>query len=202
MEKASSAFRTISEVAAELNIPKHVLRFWEGKFPQLRPMKLGGRRRYYRPEDIDLLRGIQTLLYSDGYTIKGVQRILKGNGVRFVKDYWREDGPQANAKPGMNIPNLAEEAASEARREKGSLSQSAKSQKSSGQKAGGNSGNKTPRPAHAAPETVLPPVSTELREMLTKLLGELEECRKLLREHRSRPTTTKSSHGVRASRAK
>jgi DNA-binding transcriptional MerR regulator len=77
VEKSAQAFRTISEVAAELDVPQHVLRFWESKFSQVRPLKRGGGRRYYRPEDIDLLRRIRTLLYEDGYTIKGVQRLLK-----------------------------------------------------------------------------------------------------------------------------
>lgn len=75
--KSATAFRTISEVSTELDVPQHVLRFWETKFPQIRPLKRGGGRRYYRPEDVDLLRQIQSLLYSEGYTIKGVQRLLK-----------------------------------------------------------------------------------------------------------------------------
>jgi DNA-binding transcriptional MerR regulator len=77
VEKSAQAFRTISEVATELDVPQHVLRFWESKFSQVRPLKRGGGRRYYRPEDIDLLRRIRSLLYDDGYTIKGVQRLLK-----------------------------------------------------------------------------------------------------------------------------
>jgi DNA-binding transcriptional MerR regulator len=77
IEKSAQAFRTISEVASELDVPQHVLRFWESKFSQVRPLKRGGGRRYYRPEDIDLLRRIRSLLYDDGYTIKGVQRLLK-----------------------------------------------------------------------------------------------------------------------------
>ncbi len=85
MAKAADAFRTISEVADELEIPKHVLRFWEIKFPQIRPMKRGGGRRYYRPEDVELLRGIRELLHSDGYTIKGVQKILREQGADHVK---------------------------------------------------------------------------------------------------------------------
>jgi DNA-binding transcriptional MerR regulator len=80
-KKAAQAFRTISEVAEELNVPQHVLRFWEGKFPQLKPLKRGGGRRYYRPEDIALLRRISGLLYSQGYTIKGVQRLLSNDGA-------------------------------------------------------------------------------------------------------------------------
>jgi DNA-binding transcriptional MerR regulator len=75
--KAPSAFRTISEVATDLAVPQHVLRFWESKFPQIRPLKRGGGRRYYRPEDITLLRQIQNLLYNQGYTIRGVQKVLR-----------------------------------------------------------------------------------------------------------------------------
>lgn len=75
--KSATAFRTISEVSGELDVPQHVLRFWETKFPQIRPLKRGGGRRYYRPEDVELLRRIQSLLYREGYTIKGVQRLLK-----------------------------------------------------------------------------------------------------------------------------
>jgi DNA-binding transcriptional MerR regulator len=75
--KSAAAFRTISEVAAELEVPAHVLRFWESKFPQIRPLKRGGGRRYYRPEDVDLLRRIRLLLYRDGYTIKGAQKLLR-----------------------------------------------------------------------------------------------------------------------------
>ena len=89
MDKAPEAFRTISEVADELEVPKHVLRFWEAKFAQLKPMKRGGGRRYYRPEDVALLRGIRFLLYNDGYTIRGVQKILREHGPRFVMDYRR-----------------------------------------------------------------------------------------------------------------
>jgi DNA-binding transcriptional MerR regulator len=79
LRKAPTAFRTISEVAEDLQIPQHVLRFWETKFPQLKPLKRGGGRRYYRPEDIALLRRIGDLLYTQGYTIKGVQRLLRDN---------------------------------------------------------------------------------------------------------------------------
>lgn len=84
MTKGPDAFRTISEVAEELELPQHVLRFWETRFPQIRPMKRGGGRRYYRPDDVELLRGIRKLLYGEGYTIKGVQRILKEQGARHV----------------------------------------------------------------------------------------------------------------------
>lgn len=85
MDKAPDAFRTISEVADDLDIPQHVLRFWETRFSQIKPMKRSGGRRYYRPDDVDLLRGIRRLLYGEGYTIRGVQRILKENGIKAVQ---------------------------------------------------------------------------------------------------------------------
>jgi len=84
VSKSPDAFRTISEVAQDLDLPQHVLRFWETRFNQIKPMKRGGGRRYYRPDDVELLKGIRHLLYSEGYTIKGVQRILKEHGNRFV----------------------------------------------------------------------------------------------------------------------
>jgi DNA-binding transcriptional MerR regulator len=89
LDKAPDAFRTISEVAAEIDVPQHVLRFWESRFLQIRPMKRGGGRRYYRPDDVDLLRGVRHLLYGEGYTIRGVQRILREQGAAFVQDVWR-----------------------------------------------------------------------------------------------------------------
>jgi len=85
MAKSADAFRTISEVSTELDVPKHVLRFWEQRFKQLKPLKRGGGRRFYRPEDVELIKGIQTLLNRDAYTIRGVQRILKEQGVEIVK---------------------------------------------------------------------------------------------------------------------
>lgn len=84
MDKSPDAFRTISEVAEDLDLPQHVLRFWETRFSQIKPMKRGGGRRYYRPDDVDLLKGIRILLYEQGYTIKGVQKLLKQNGNKFV----------------------------------------------------------------------------------------------------------------------
>jgi DNA-binding transcriptional MerR regulator len=185
LEKSSSAFRTISEVAAELDVPKHVLRFWEGKFPQLRPMKRGGGRRYYRPEDIELLRGIRWLLYSDGYTIKGVQRILRDNGVKFVKLCWRDD----QAEPSFEIPNIAADAAKAARR--------------------GPAARPIPSamPAEAKRvKAVVEPSSTrqpasltpEQRDFLQGLLNSLEECRSLLQAAVEQQETAKPK--ARASR--
>ena len=82
--KSPEAFRTISEVSKDLSLPQHVLRFWETKFSQIKPIKRGGGRRYYRPEDVDLLKGIKSLLYNDGYTIRGVQKVIKENGTKKV----------------------------------------------------------------------------------------------------------------------
>jgi DNA-binding transcriptional MerR regulator len=98
--KSPDAFRTISEVALALDVPQHVLRFWESKFSQIKPLKRGGGRRYYRPEDVKLLLAIRRLLYDDGYTIKGVQKILKDSGVKAIlRD---PKGPRATpAAPGM-----------------------------------------------------------------------------------------------------
>ena len=90
VQKSASAFRTISEVSGELGVPQHVLRFWETKFTQLRPMKRAGGRRYYRPEDVRLLFGIQKFLYEDGYTIRGVQKLLRERGGRVLSE--RADG--------------------------------------------------------------------------------------------------------------
>lgn len=98
--KGPDAFRTISEVADDLDLPQHVLRFWETRFSQIKPMKRGGGRRYYRPQDVELLRGIRVLLYGEGYTIKGVQRLLKERGVKTVMAVGRGeasvdiDGPE------------------------------------------------------------------------------------------------------------
>jgi DNA-binding transcriptional MerR regulator len=85
-DKSQDAFRTISEVSEELDIPAHVLRFWESKFPQIKPMKRGGGRRYYRPQDVALLAGVRNLLYKDGLTIKGVQKVFREQGLRWVAE--------------------------------------------------------------------------------------------------------------------
>jgi DNA-binding transcriptional MerR regulator len=111
--KAPDAFRTISDVADELDLPQHVLRFWETRFRDIRPMKRGGGRRYYRPDDIDLLRGIRHLLYGEGYTIRGVQRILREQGAKFVQAVWQEGAPQP-PHGAREDEDLAEEAASAA----------------------------------------------------------------------------------------
>lgn len=93
--KSAEAFRTISEVASELDVPQHVLRFWESRFAQIKPVKRAGGRRYYRPDDVDLLKGIRALLYNDGFTIKGVQKVLKERGLRHVAEIGRGGTPGA-----------------------------------------------------------------------------------------------------------
>lgn len=102
--KSADAFRTISEVASELDLPQHVLRFWETKFSRLRPMKRGGGRRYYRPEDIALLRHIRGLLYDEGYTIKGVQKLLRQGGVSKEELRHQEPKPVTPASPPTATP--------------------------------------------------------------------------------------------------
>jgi len=106
--KSPNAFRTISEVAEDLHIPQHVLRFWETKFPQLKPLKRGGGRRYYRPEDITLLRRIGDLLYTQGYTIKGVQRLLKEGGIEGVEAAAEADAEGDDAPPAPPVSEAVE----------------------------------------------------------------------------------------------
>jgi DNA-binding transcriptional MerR regulator len=113
--KSPEAFRTISEVASDLDVPQHVLRFWESRFTQVRPTKRAGGRRYYRPEDVDLLRGIRGLLYSEGYTIKGVQKLLRERGLRYVAQVGRGEAvaepagfvPEAEFSDGEPVPPQA-----------------------------------------------------------------------------------------------
>jgi DNA-binding transcriptional MerR regulator len=112
VDKAPEAFRTISEVAQELDVPQHVLRFWESRFREIKPMKRGGGRRYYRPNDLDLLRGIRHLLYSEGYTIRGVQRLLREQGPRFVQSVWQPGAPRLAPQPADDeASEMADEAA-------------------------------------------------------------------------------------------
>lgn len=155
VSKSAEAFRTISEVAEELDVPKHVLRFWEQKFPQIKPMKRGGGRRYYRPEDLDLLRGIRHLLHLEGYTIRGVQKILRTQGVDEVKRCWM-DAPSP-------IPTAvaSREAPKAKARTKAKVARKQQKQR-------------------AAPESVPPKLPVEVLRSLQTALSELETCRRLL----------------------
>lgn len=110
LEKSPDAFRTISEVAELLSVPQHVLRFWETRFTQIKPMKRAGGRRYYRPTDVDLVRGIRALLYGEGYTIRGVQNIFKEEGAPYVVSVGRgEIKPRAGdaMREGAPLPGRA-----------------------------------------------------------------------------------------------
>jgi len=102
MTKSEKAFRTISEVSKELDVPAHVLRFWETKFPQVKPMKRGGGRRYYRPEDVSLLRGVREMLHVDGFSIKGVQKALKEQGVKAIAE--RSEGVPVMTLAQQEVP--------------------------------------------------------------------------------------------------
>lgn len=112
-EKGREAFRTISEVADELDLPQHVLRFWESKFSQIKPLKRGGNRRYYRPDDVTLLRAIKVLLHTEGYTIKGVQKLFKAQGLRATVAQalgLEDEGVAPATAPADTAPAVAEEA--------------------------------------------------------------------------------------------
>lgn len=111
MDKSPDAFRTISEVADDLDLPQHVLRFWETRFAQIKPMKRGGGRRYYRPQDVDLIKGIRHMLYDQGYTIKGVQKLLRDRGVAFIAALGTGDVAAANALLAAKGEEQAAEAA-------------------------------------------------------------------------------------------
>tara|TARA_A100001035_G_scaffold252819_1_gene225565 strand:+ start:121 stop:546 length:426 start_codon:yes stop_codon:yes gene_type:complete len=103
--KSPEAFRTISEVSKDLSLPQHVLRFWETKFVQIKPIKRGGGRRYYRPEDVKLLKGIKALLYNDGYTIRGVQKVIKENGTKKLLRVDNESKPFTDLANDINDTN-------------------------------------------------------------------------------------------------
>ena len=118
MDKSPEAFRTISEVAEEMDLPQHVLRFWETRFPQIKPLKRGGGRRYYRPDDVDLLRAVKQLLYGEGYTIKGVQKLMREQGAASVAHglVGREGAASAKAAAAFESPAATVRAAPTAQR--------------------------------------------------------------------------------------
>jgi DNA-binding transcriptional MerR regulator len=168
VDKAPDAFRTISEVADELDIPQHVLRFWESRFPQIKPMKRAGGRRYYRPEDVDLLRGIKHLLYAEGYTIRGAQGILRDKGQKFVQTVWQPGATGADdIEPAGEHVEEAGEGASEARSLFGLLR--------SAPRAAEEAEGATPQPAATVPQ-----LSRENVRRLQSALHELRECRQAI----------------------
>jgi DNA-binding transcriptional MerR regulator len=156
--KSAGAFRTISEVAGELNVPQHVLRFWETKFTQVKPLKRGGGRRYYRPEDVELLRSIRALLYNDGYTIKGVQKLLREGGIKSMRS------PQ---------PDQAQPEGGKERREPVFRAGSAPNRTEPGAE---------PAMTNPLPHAARKPLDPETRASLKSLLGELQALRDLLQK--------------------
>lgn len=180
MSKSPDAFRTISEAAEDLDLPQHVLRFWETRFNQIKPMKRGGGRRYYRPDDISLLKGIRFLLYSEGYTIKGVQRILKEQGNKFVMA--TADGTfdaadlAVDEGSGATVPTVADYSALKLRKSTPKSSLLAKLV-----------GSRSPAPGPAKDADQTPAVewpSGASAEQLNATLMELLECKRLLDQAR------------------
>jgi DNA-binding transcriptional MerR regulator len=169
VDKAPDAFRTISEVADELDIPQHVLRFWESRFPQIKPMKRAGGRRYYRPDDVDLLRGIRHLLYGEGYTIRGVQRILREQGPKFVQAVWQPGAAQPAMSPEDETPEQAAE----------QLAPDAAARTLFGLLRAPAAEPDQPQPAAAAP-SVAAQLSRDNIRRLQSALHELRECRRLI----------------------
>ncbi|MET0866512.1 MAG: MerR family transcriptional regulator [Pseudorhodoplanes sp.] len=165
MDKAPDAFRTISEVADDLKVPQHVLRFWESRFNQIKPMKRAGGRRYYRPDDVDLLRGIHHLLYGEGYTIRGVQRILRDQGLKFVQQVWHPDAEQPPHGHFDDDADVPEDEADEAE----DVEDTPRAVASAASR---------PQPAEKAPLRAA--FSREDLRKLQAALFELGECRRLL----------------------
>ena len=167
MSKSENAFRTISEVAGELDVPQHVLRFWESKFSQVKPMKRAGGRRYYRPADVDLLCGIRVLLYVDGYTIKGVQKVLKEKGARYVAD-----AGQRNRNGGDPAGSGAAEATTDLQHEPAT----AGSESIEGTQSAPADGVTITR----KPESDTRKLTDTQHKELSRILGELTEIRQML----------------------
>jgi len=185
LEKAPDAFRTISEVADDLDIPQHVLRFWESRFSQIKPMKRGGGRRYYRPDDIALLRGIRHLLYGQGYTIRGVQRILREHGIRFVQTVW-EEGAEQPLSSDLDTEVAAEEADETEGEAKapGRLLERLRAAEAAPEPRRPSVRDQRQEPTFAdddEPKAQRPAASTAAeRQALRSALAELAECRRML----------------------
>ncbi len=187
MEKSPDAFRTISEVAVDLDVPQHVLRFWESRFREIKPMKRGGGRRYYRPDDVSLLRGIRHLLYGEGYTIRGVQRIIREQGIKFVQAAGRPAPRQPDVEELTEEVDAPDAAALEAERTRGlfALLPALLGDRNDAEAPEFAPPDIRPEPAPPS-QRLVPPVpgsSGIPREDLRRLqaaLHELAECRRLL----------------------
>ncbi len=190
MDKSPDAFRTISEVADDLNLPQHVLRFWETRFPQIKPMKRGGGRRYYRPDDIDLLKGIRHLLYEEGYTIRGVQKILREQGNKFVIGIGNGEIDISDPAVMVNASNFPEPEVEIDNRPKSEIKRAVSVVEFTDQKKAGAKPSKgildrlRGRDDKGLDETPLT-VSTSDRRNLQATLYELLECKRLLDQVRT-----------------
>jgi DNA-binding transcriptional MerR regulator len=199
MDKAPGAFRTISEVADEIDVPQHVLRFWESRFTQIRPMKRGGGRRFYRPEDVDLLRGVRHLLYGEGYTIRGVQRILREQGAAFVQAIWRtgaelpppsdedreEDDIAATSAAGRSEPDLSAFAVPVSRIAE-SAGQDRPAERRAPMMSAGSAAAPAPAPAKPAG------IGGDERRKLRAALDDLVACNRLLQAALAGPDAAQS----------
>ncbi len=170
MEKAPDAYRTISEVAEDLDLPQHVLRFWETRFAHIKPLKRGGGRRYYRPDDVALIKGIRTLLYGQGYTIKGVQRILKDKGVKHVQALASGAIAPPAAPPPVAAPSATLDLAPLVARTEPAPEEAPPTQPIVA----------PPAAVPAPPRFAAAPLSDEARRRLEAALAELVACRRLI----------------------
>jgi DNA-binding transcriptional MerR regulator len=188
MSKSAEAFRTIGEVADELDVPKHVLRFWEGKFPHIRPMKRGGGRRYYRPEDMELLRGIRHLLHAEGYTIKGVQKILREQGIDQVKAASAASSAAASAAVATKDARGSKTRASKAGAKSGlvntatkqTVSTEADKPASATSSEARTTAKATPDDAKRGPPSGSKPAPHTTHDIIAAAIRELEICRQIL----------------------
>ncbi len=191
MNKSADAFRTIGEVADELVVPKHVLRFWEGKFPQIKPMKRGGGRRYYRPEDMELLRGIRHLLHAEGYTIKGVQKILREQGIDQVKTIARVAIEAAGARGAAKKAGLQKPVKASAPAQNDRVG----AERAPARPIGANANERALR--DSAPGAKGPAQTASKADVLKSAIRELEACRALLKGERA-PRAAEPAKQVRA----
>jgi len=187
VDKSPDAFRTISEVADDLDLPQHVLRFWETRFSQIKPMKRGGGRRYYRPDDVDLLKGIRHLLYEEGYTIRGVQRILREQGNKFVMGVGSGEIDITDPNVLVGVSNIPEpEPVAEIEEPRGkvkkavSVEEFTEAKKTGAKSSKGILGRLRGKEAGAGSDEETMTVSQDDRRNLQATLYELLECKRLL----------------------